>query len=112
MSVRIIQGEDKSFTVRITNENGDPIDLTTITEIETCFRKTDGSDLALSFTGGQISKETPEEIGKIKITVASADSVDLEPVYGETLEITLTDNTSKKDKLQIEEAYTVIEGKC
>lgn len=108
--IDIIQGEDKDIFVRVTDSNGDPLDITSHTEIEACFKNADQSILSLTLGLGT-TKESPFEIGKIKITLTAAQTLLLEVGKGVTLEIALT-LAGKISKLQISKAYNVIAKVC
>jgi len=52
--VKIIQGQDKTFRVKLRDKNGDPYDLTSNTEISACFMKADGTVLTVTKTSTAI----------------------------------------------------------
>lgn len=108
--VSIIQGEDKEIFVRVTDSNGDPLDITNHSEITACFLNADNTLLSLSLGLG-IDKETPFAIGKIKITITAAQSLLLAEVKNTTLELALT-NAGLINKVQIKSAYSVIAKVC
>lgn len=112
--VNIIQGGKKQFTVRISSESTkDPLDLTTVAEITTCFKTSDSEnpELMLSLTGGDIAVIGDPLLGKIQITLNDTDTAGLGLVDNETLELAI-DLGAGPLKLQIPNAYSVIESVC
>lgn len=76
MSVKIIQGEDRTITVLL-RQDGSPYDLTGFTEITACFIGTSGS-ITKTQTGGQIAVVGSNDCGKITIDLTDADTALLE----------------------------------
>jgi len=56
MSVKIVQGEDKTITVTLKDGNGDAYDLTAATEITAEILKSDDTCVSVTLTGGKITK--------------------------------------------------------
>lgn len=109
--VNIIQGGIKKFTVLLTKlSDGEPLDLSTVTEITTCLLNTDGTELMLSLTGGDITVLNAA-IGKIQIELSDAETADLAVVDSETLELAV-DLGDGPLKSQISNAYSVIQTIC
>jgi hypothetical protein len=112
MSVQIIQGGAVSFIIRIKDvSTGDPYDLTDVTEITTCFQNADGTELMLSLSGG-ISVEGDPLIGKIKVSLTSAQTALLALEELATLQLAITVNTDDPFFNRIPEAYSVLESVC
>lgn len=108
----IIQGGIKDFTVRINSvASGDPLDLTSVVEISTCFKNADGTELMLTKTGGDIVVVGDPLLGKIKVSLSDVETALLGLVDNETLEVTV-DLGAGPLKVQIPNAYSVIESIC
>jgi hypothetical protein len=113
--VKIIQGEDKTITVRIDGESGDPVDLTNLTEASACFKLTDRTflDVLLSSAtanGSQISVVSAV-LGKLQIALQDTDTATFSPGSSITLELTLTLDGAIR-KIQIPRAYEVVGSFC
>lgn len=112
--VEIIKGGIKNLIVKIndgsTGTPPDPLDLSTVTEITTCFKNEDDTELMKSLTGGGITVLNPF-IGKIQIALTDAETALLAEVDSETLEIAV-DLGAGPIKLQISNAYSVIPSIC
>ena len=77
MSVKIIQGEDRTLTVLLKQTGGLAYDLTGATEITACFVGTSGT-ISKTLTATQISIVGSADCGKITITLTDADTALLE----------------------------------
>lgn len=111
--ISIIQGSKATLNVRLlmkTSSLPDPLDLTGVTEITTCFFNQDGTELMPSLTGGEITV-TDAIFGKIAIALTAAQTLILAAVDSATLEISI-DFGSGVSKVQIPAAYSVIETVC
>ena len=112
----IIQGSQETLMVRLKNIangiEGDPVDLTTITEIKTCFQNADGTELMLTKTGGAISVLGNPVLGKISIALTAAQTTLLAVTSIATLEISLIFSGADPIKIQISKAYTVLPSVC
>lgn len=69
----IIKGEDKNLVLKFTDENGDLLDLTTITEINAKFAKSDGSILERKLSLTEVSVLSALG-GKIQVTLTDANT--------------------------------------
>lgn len=70
----VIQGEDRDLILKIEDENDDPFVLTpTPSEINAKFKATLGGCVSKTFTGGDVVVIS-EAAGKIKVTLAIADT--------------------------------------
>jgi len=114
--IKIIQGADINFLIRVTDENtGDPIDLTNVSAASICFLNSDNTNLTLSLTptanGSVITKESPVQIGKLKVKLDDLDTDLLALVDNETMELSLV-YSGDNLKLQFPRAYSVIKKIC
>lgn len=111
----IIPGGKASLTVRLTQVVsgivGDPVDLTGITEISTCFPKDDGTDLVVTKTGGAITILGNPILGKLQIALTSAQTALISSTANGVLELALT-YTGDPVKIQIKNAYVVETAEC
>ena len=115
--IEIIQGKKAQLTVRLRNATngveGDPIDLTTITEISACFVNTDGTELTLRKTTGGVVVVGSPLIGKIQLVLTAAQTALMAITDHETLEIDLTFGVGVDPiGMQIRDAYSVIASRC
>lgn len=112
----IIQGSKATLLIRLIQSTngiqGDPVDLTGITEITTCFQKADGTELMLSFTGGAVSILGSPLLGKLSISLTAAQSALLALVDTAVLEISLIYSGGDPVKVQIVSAYSVVASMC
>lgn len=108
-SIKFSQGEDVEITVRLRESTGDPLDLTTATDIHTCFLNLDGTKLALSVGSGV--SVVSAVLGKILITVTAAQSALLRPVVNGDLEVTVDMPSNKRKKL-FERVLTIQKSAC
>jgi len=113
--VNIIQGSKGQITVRLyqgaNGVIGDPIDLTGITEIESCFDNADGTELSLLETTGGIVILGSPLLGKIQLVFTSAQTALLAIVEHETLELKLT-YAGDPQKILVKDAYAVVSSRC
>lgn len=109
--INIIQGSIKTFTVLLKKaSNGEPFPLSGVTEIETCFKNADDTELMLSLTGGDITVlDAP--IGKLQIALDETETAALALDESATLEIAV-DFGSGPQKVQILNAYSIIQTVC
>jgi hypothetical protein len=112
----IIKGSKKALTVRlgtaVNGVQGDPVDLTGITEITTCFLQSDNTELMLSKTGGQITIIGSPFLGKLSIYLSAANSALLQAVDTATLQLSLVYGTDDPILIQIPTAYAVVDSTC
>jgi hypothetical protein len=113
----IVQGGQSTLNVRLNySQNGvqgDPIDLTGIYDIKSCFMNADGSELMLSLLTSGITILGSPTLGKIAIALTAAQSALLQLVDSATLEVDLI-QTSGADpvKIQIPQGYSVVQSVC
>ena len=70
----VYRGEDKTLNIRISNEDGSPLDLTGVTEITAKFKKEDETVLSLTKTAGAIAVVTAAA-GSITVTIPKASTL-------------------------------------
>ena len=110
--VNIIQGGIKEIIVRLTlASTKDPLPLTGVSEISTCFKNTDETELMLTKTGGEITVVGDPLLGKIQIALDETQTAALALVDSETMEIAVDFGNGPR-KLQIANAYSVIASIC
>ena len=95
--ITIIQGEDKDIVVKFEKENGDAYDLSNVTEIEACFKNTDGTTLKklLTTTGVSIVGGLPQN-GKISGRIEETESALLKKSDSADMEVLLDESGDKK----------------
>lgn len=110
----IIQGGKAEMTVRLINgQTQDPFDLTTMSDIKTCFENTDGTELMLSLLTGEIAIVGNPLIGKITISIPSAKTELMKVEKSGILELSLILTVGSDPlKVQIQNAYAVSQGQC
>lgn len=110
-AIKIIQGEDRSITVKLKDGNGADFDLTLYDSVEACFKGTSGS--ITKSLGSGIIKETPNECGKITISLEDADTLLLE-TGTQSFEVIIDDlsETDKKRIIQFENSLNIVERIC
>jgi hypothetical protein len=110
MAVQIVKGSYKEIIVRLKNSDGDPIDLSSATEIEACFPAADGSEVMLSLTDTTITLMSGV-LGKFKLILSSVNSALLLAATNRTLEVSYTIG-GNITKIQLPLAYSVVESLC
>jgi len=68
---KIYQGSDRTLNLVIRDEDGNPIDLTAVTEITAVFKATDGTNVTFTIAGSEVSKTSPQVLGKLSIAMNS-----------------------------------------
>jgi hypothetical protein len=107
--IEIIRGSQITFYVRLKNpRTKDPIDLTNLTAAEIILENLDGTELTLSLGSG-IAVSGNALLGKLAISLTSAQAQALALVQGITLEPSLTFGTADPVKTRILNAYSVVE---
>lgn len=109
MSAKIIQGEDRDITVKIKDGNGSDYDLTGATVLA-CFKKTDGTTLEVPTDGGSITIATPNECGKVTISLTDVETA-LLAVDSKDFEIEI-DKGAQKRIVQLKGVLDVKERIC
>lgn len=112
----IIQSGKTTLLVRLQQTmNGvitDPVDLTGITQIRTCFQNADGTELMLTYTGGAVAIIGNPILGKLSISLTSAQTALLALVDAGTLQISLVYGSADPIPIQISQAYSVVQSQC
>lgn len=72
----IIREEDRTLQLAISESNGQPYDLTGVTEIEMQLENEDGSKLELKYTDSEISV-VAAKAGTISVTITDTQSASL-----------------------------------
>lgn len=112
----IIQGGKSTLLLRLKQYSngieGDPVDFTGITDIQTCFQNTDGTELMLSLLGGAILILGSPLLGKLSIALTSAQTSLLALVDTAILELSLIYGSSDPIKIQVPNAYSVVASQC
>ena len=88
--VVIYQGEDKPITIRLADQDGDPINLTNASEIKVILATTSGTPLVktMSNSGGVVPLNAGG--GIFQVTIAAADSIGLLVGDNQSIEIRVT----------------------
>lgn len=107
--IKIIQGESVSFTVRMRESGGDPLDLTSIDDIHVCFKRLDGTNLVIDLASGVTV--TGATIGKFEVEISAAQSAELRPTENADLEFTFDFPSGTRKKI-FERSLTIIKAKC
>lgn len=108
----IYQGGKAAFQVNVINsQTRAPFDLTSASEISTCFTKDDGTELMIGLTTGVSIIGNPV-LGQILIQLTSAQTALLIPVQLATLELAITFPGNDPVKTQILNAYDVLASVC
>lgn len=109
----IIQGGKTALICRFINTlTGDPFDLTGITQITTCFQNQDGTEIMLTLMGGAITVVGNPLLGKIMVSLTSAQTAVLMTVSVTDLELAFQFGSSDPIKSQISGAYLVTQSLC
>jgi hypothetical protein len=102
------------FLVRLRQDpvTQDPLDLTGVTAITTCFAKADGTELMLALNSG-ISFVGNPLLGKLLITITAALSALLAPIDGAELELKITfPGNTDPTIFKIPNGYSVLAADC
>lgn len=113
----LIQGSKATMTIRLVQQVngfvGDPVDLTGITEVKTCFLQADGvTETMLTLTGGAITILGNPVLGKLAIALTAAQTAALAVMSNSTLELALIYGSTDPVKVQIPNAYAVVPTGC
>lgn len=111
--VDIVQGAGAVLNCKFLYRGSlDPLDLTGVSEIETCFLNDDGTELMLSLTGTEIAVFGNPILGKITITLTGVQSAALAVARLATLQVKFTFPGGQPVVLQIPAAYNVLATAC
>ena len=108
----IIKGSTGSIITRLKDANGDPYDLTNMTEISACFANTDGTTLTLLNSTSGIDVLGSALIGKIEIHLTATNSALLLAVENATLQVTVTLSSGRVDKFRKTRSYSILASVC
>lgn len=113
----IVQGGQSTILVRLNSiQNGivgDPIPLTPMYNIKSCFMNADGTELMLDLLGGAITILGDPNLGKLSIALTAAQTALLQLVDTATLEVDLIATLgADPKKIQIPQAYSVVQSVC
>lgn len=108
--ISIIQGSKASFIVRLRDSNDDPVNLTGLTAAETCFLKSDGTELTLGLSTGIAVSGNPL-LGKLLISLTAAQTSLLDTQDPGVLELSFT-ISGDPIKVRIMNAYEILESVC
>lgn len=92
---KIIQGEDRTIKASIKTESGAAFDLTGVTEITACFKKSDNSYLSVTQTGGQIAIQGSAGAGEIAISLFDTDT-ELLALGNQSFEVLIDKGTERR----------------
>ena len=107
-TVTIIQGEDRDFFVRITDEcSGNNYDLTSLTAAKAIFKATTGANIEITLAASEIVVISPATNGQIRLLINDTKSALLKKGAAQTFEIELSFGSDKRI-LQIVELLTVV----
>ena len=110
--ITIIQGEDKNIYVKIEESNGDAYNLSSLTEVEACFKKSDGTNLVKKMTEGAVSiVDAAPQNGKLKVRLEEDETAELKKGAEQDIEI-LLDESGEKNILQFLGELTVLARVC
>lgn len=78
MALKIIQGSTRTLTLRIRDEEDDPIDLTTYDKFLVCLTQSDGTTLQITESananGSVVNTVGDPILGKLSVLIKAADS--------------------------------------
>lgn len=104
--VVIYQGEDKPVTIRLSDQNGDPVNLTNASEIGVYFMNADGTALVKKMSNAQIIPLNAGG-GVFQAKVAAADTLAMFVGDNQSLEIRVTIQ-GVLTIAQVQNAYSVL----
>lgn len=91
---KIIKGEKRKLTVRLTQANGEPYDLTGHTLIEAKFKSTGANPIVKTDTDG--ITVVSDILGKVEITLEIADTNALKEGDKESFDVIITKPSEKR----------------
>lgn len=92
----IIQGEDRDFFIRITDEcSGDNYDLTGLTAAKAIFKGT-SANVEVTLAASEIAVVSPAENGKLQITLSDTKTALLKTGPNQPIELELTFGSDKR----------------
>ena len=87
----IFTGDAKTLKLKaVYAESGDPLDLTSCTEIDIALPNANGSFTRLLFSTGDVVIETPIVLGKFEAAISAEDSALLQPGLLQGFDVTFT----------------------
>ena len=104
-------GKPPQLVVRLIDPStNDPLNLTGVTTIESCFLQTDGTELPISLLTGEITILSTT-LGKIGIQLTAAETALLQTVQGGTLQLAISFG-GDPIIYQLPNAYDVVQNAC
>ena len=89
MAIKIVQGSTRNLTLRLRDDNDDPIDLTSYDKFKVCLTKSDGTNLEITeiatANGSIVSVLGSPLIGKLDVLIKADDSEDLKTGSRQTI---------------------------
>lgn len=105
----IFQGDDKVMSLKaIYAENGDPLDLTSCTEIDVALPNADGTFAHRLLSTGQVAITSPALLGKITCPISAAVSALMNLGELQNLDVVFT-IASKKTTVRFASALSVFQ---
>lgn len=104
MSVEIVQGEDKIFTVDVKKSDGDAFDLTGFTDLTAEFKLAAGGALSLTTAAngnGSVVTSPNPTCGRIQVSIDKVDTALLESGDSQDIEIIIEDGSNELTILQL-----------
>ena len=118
MSVKIIQGENAEFTIKLRDENCDPYDLTNFSKFKVCMQgASDGTVVEITETPNANDSKVEllgnAVLGKLKVTLDALDTVLLNPAERADIDLEIDSAAGDNPKrTRFEAALTVLESMC
>jgi hypothetical protein len=109
--IELVQGEDRTLYLGVSEENGSPLDMTDCTEIQVWLKNTDGTYLELTYTDDEIGFTADPSRGEIYLYLTAAQTTALLKCNHADFQgdITLADGTVRR--IIWEGLLTVIEAR-
>lgn len=112
MSIDVIQGERKPWTIDLTSsKTGKPFDLTGNTEIKVCFQA-GSTTIELLKTLAEVTVVGLDELGQISGELTTTQSDSLTPTTEGNIEVHVTFGAGDVRKAQLINAFTVTAKIC
>lgn len=111
----IVQGSDRTLKLTIRESNGDPLDLTAVTEITACFKKPDGTFLQVTLSGGRVSVVGNPLLGKIEVSLTDVDTAAIEAGVKVDFKVLLDQGThpgGTRRVVRFDQQIDVLDGDC
>jgi hypothetical protein len=109
--VTIIQGQDKKLDIQISHEvSGKPFNLSNISEIKACFRRTDGNHLLKRLSESDI-EIINAPLGELKIILKSTDTAVLKDGIA-SFEIEFVQDAEEVEIVQFKDSLDIKKRIC